>query len=262
MSLFERDAVLSDERPNEMVAEGVTIERRSLLRLSVATLAAAFAATACATPARRHAAAISASSGPAPVPAESLEIAELIAEMSPRAHELVHTGGKNEEAYLMAVGALLARLQLPSDEQLGRAMHEFYTNGQADPDTREIAIVAFNLEPGGGFDHHDHRDYNGVILGVEGEARIKNYDILGDELVPPPGQTFQIRQTRDDLILPGRFSSLGRTRENVHNLVAGPEGARVLDVFTFYEADAGSYFMDVDPQARDPERGIFDATWR
>lgn len=118
-----------------------------------------------------------------------------------------------------------------------------------------------DLKPGGGFKLHDHRDYNGIILGLSGELRIRNFDILGDVAVPPKGSTFQIREIRDDLILPGRFSMLGRRTENVHDLVAGPEGARVLDLFTFYAAGAQSYFRTVDAKARDTERRVYDASW-
>ena len=66
---------------------------------------------------------------------------------------------------------------------------------------------------------------------------------------------------RDDLILPGRFSTLGRTRENVHDLVAGPDGARVLDAFTYFKRGARSYFMQVDADPRDAEQRIYDASW-
>ena len=125
----------------------------------------------------------------------------------------------------------------------------------------EVAVLMFDLAPGKGFSHHDHRDYNGVIMGVRGEAHVTNFDILGDDPVPPRGETFQIRQTRDDLILPGRFSTLGTRRENVHELIAGPEGAVVLDVFTFLAPDARSFGMTVDPKPRDAARGIFDAAW-
>lgn len=54
---------------------------------------------------------------------------------------------------------------------------------------------------------------------------------------------------------------LGRRTENVHDLVAGPEGARVLDVFTFCAAGAQSYFLTVDAKARDTERRVYDASW-
>ena len=43
--------------------------------------------------------------------------------------------------------------------------------------------------------------------------------------------------------------------------IAGPGGATVLDVFTFMVDGARSYYMTVEPDPRDAERKIFDATW-
>ncbi len=254
MSWFGSDAVAIDTRVNETVAEGVTLERRSLLRLSAATLASAFALTACASsPTKRS------ERADEPLSDGALEIGELLSELRPDARRVVESGGRQEEAYLARVSELLARLHVPTQAELRAAMgpHPMSEGGAG----LEIWLAMFQLEAGKGFTHHDHRDYNGVILGVEGEARVKNFDILGDDLVPPDGQTFQIRQTRDDVILPGRFSSLGRTRENVHDLVAGPGGATVIDAFTYFTPEARSYFMDVDPVPRDADRRIYDAVW-
>jgi len=257
MSWFGNDEVAVDTRVNETVEEGVRIERRSLLRLSGATLASAFAMTACATsPVKRGA---RSDKSAEPLSAGALEIGELLSEMHPQAQRIIKSGGEREEAYLMRVSELLARLRIPTQAELRSAMRSFGESREGDG--LQIWIVMMSLEAGKGFSHHDHRDYNGVILGVEGEAQVKNFDILGDNLVPPAGETFQIRQTRDDLILPGRFSSLGCTRENVHSLIAGPEGATVVDAFTFFKPGARSYNMDVESEPRDAERRIYDAAW-
>lgn len=263
MSWFGDDAVLEDERPQETVADGVVLARRSLLRLSAATVAAGLA-TACSSPAQRVAPAASAppAAPGGPLTDGAIDVAEFLTEMHPRAQRLIASGGADEEAYLMAIGELMARLETPTVDQTRAAMRDHYERHGVTRDTpREIAVVMFEFEPGKGFAHHDHRDYNGVILGVAGEARVLNYDILGDTLVPPEGETFQIRQVRDDLILPGRFSTLGSTRENVHDVKAGPEGASVLDVFTYLKPGARSYGMDVDPEPRDAARRIYDASW-
>lgn len=270
MSWFQDDVVLVDERPRETVAEGVQLERRSLLRFSAATVAAGLVA-ACSAPGRRGASAAAsdrAVTGEA-VPAAagrgagaigaSLDITEFLDEMYPRAGRFASSGAQGEEAYLMAIAELMTRLEMPTREETRAAMRAF--RERVDKDSFGIAVVKFKLGPGKGFSHHDHRDYNGVILGVEGEAHVRNFDILGDNPVPPKGETFQIRQTRDDLILPGRFSTLATNRDNVHELVAGPEGATVLDVFTFTKPSSKSYFMDVEAEPRDAERKIYDAAW-
>ena len=262
MSWFKDDAVLVDERPGESVAEGVLQERRSLLRLSAATVAAGLA-TSCAARLPRVA-------EPLPEPAlapetpatdGTLDIAGFLAEMYPRAQRFVASGGQREEAYLMAVGELMARLRTPTSQQANAAMRDFGKSHADGGRSFEMWVVMFDLEPGKGFSHHDHRDYNGVILGVDGEAHVTNYDILGDTPVPPKGETFHIRQTRNDVILPGRFSTLATTRENVHELVAGPDGAVVLDVFTYLKPGAQSYFMNVEAEPLDAERRVYEASW-
>ncbi|MEM9382859.1 MAG: hypothetical protein AAGB93_23100, partial [Planctomycetota bacterium] len=244
MSWFESDAILVDERSRAAAAEGVVLERRCLLRLSAATIAAGLMASCAATGRGRGAGA----PDPSPVPPPTdgtLDIADFLTEMYPRAQRFIASGGQKEEAYLMAVGELMARLQTPTQDEVRSTMRAF-AEEQATDGPREIWVVMFHLDPGKGFSHHDHRDYNGMILGVDGSAHVTNYDILGDDPVPPAGETFQIRQTRDDVILPGRFSSLGSRRENVHELIAGPDGATVLDVFTYLEPGARSYFLDVE----------------
>lgn len=256
MSWFQTDAVLIDEQPRTTVAEGVVLERRSLLRFSAATVAAGLA-TACAVPGGRK----SAVAAPSPTGDSTLDIAEFLAEMYPRAKQYVASGGKQEESYLMAVGELMSRLQAPTSADARSAMKALLEQHGSEERRFEVLVLVFDFEGGQGFSHHDHRDYNGVIQGLEGEARVRNYDIVGDVLVPPKGETFQIRQTRDDLILPGRFSTLGTTRDNVHEVVAGPDGAKLLDAFTYLASDSRSYSMDVDPTPVDAERGIYEASW-
>ena len=92
MSWFQDDAVVLDERPHETVAEGVTLRRRGLLRLSAATVAAGLAA-ACSSPLRRGAARAAA-------PTEgALDVTAFLDEMMPRAK------GRVELAWMAAVAA-------------------------------------------------------------------------------------------------------------------------------------------------------------
>ena len=262
MSWFpDSDSRLSDDLPGTAVGEGVTLERRTVLRPSGAALLAALALPACSSPARRLGTAGAAAAGP---PSEELlSLGEVMAQADPLARRLVDEGMAREEVYLREVTALLTRMRPPTREELQAAWRESRARRDAESGFPgyTMAVMRFRLEPGKGFSYHDHRDYNGVIVGVDGEARIRNFEILGDSLVPPEGTTFRIRQTRDDLLLPGRYSTLGTRRDNVHDVVAGPDGATVLDAFTFFAKDARSYGMEVDEEPRDAERRIFDAAW-
>lgn len=261
MSWFGDDEILVNEEPKVAVADGVVMERRSLLRLSASTVAAGLLAACSAPGARGGGEATPLSPGTGPTGGDApMDMADFLAEMHPQAHRFIASGGEREEAYLMAVGQLMTRLQTPTPETVRSSMKAF-AQGQPEDRRRDIWVVMFRLDPGKGFSHHDHRDYNGMIMGVEGSAHVTNYDVLGDNPVPPKGETFQIQQTRDDLILPGRFSSLGARRENIHELIAGPEGAVVLDVFTYLKPGARSYYLDVEETPRDDQRRIYDAAW-
>ena len=111
MSWFQDDCILSDERPQEMVAEGVLLKRRSFFRLSAATVAAGLAAS-CATVAGGKGSGVALLDEPRSDGA--LDLAEFMAQMSPRAKEFIASGGQLEEAYLMGLGELMARLETPT----------------------------------------------------------------------------------------------------------------------------------------------------
>ena len=268
MSDFGRDQIVEDRLENTTVGEGVDITRRSVLRFSASSLAALGLLAGCTSAPTEEQLEVLPEAEPAPDP-EALateeglmEIEAFLDEFYPRARRIVQSGGEQEERYLMNTCALLTRLEIPDPLTLREHMMGLREkHGRGRRDYFEVAVYQFMLKPGKGFSHHDHRDYNGVILGVEGELQARNYDILGGDPVPPKGQTFQIRQTRDDLILPGGFSTLSRTRDNVHEVIAGPDGARVIDAFTYFVPGARSYSMDVDSTPRDAERKIYDAAW-
>jgi hypothetical protein len=161
----------------------------------------------------------------------------------------------------MTVAAAVSRLADPSAD-LRQSMREFVQKNKKPNERFPLSAVSMRLRPGGGFSHHDHLNYNGVIMGLEGEVRIRNFDIQGKGPSPEAGKTFQIRETCDDLILPGRFSTLGVHRDNIHELVAGKDGARVLDVFTFFAKGATSRYLDVEKKPRDADLRIYDAAWK
>ena len=76
------------------------------------------------------------------------------------------------------------------------------------------------------------------------------------------GREVILRETVDALLLPGRFSTLSSTRDNLHELVAGPEGARVLDIFTYLRKPAGSRYLDFVGEAPvDVARRLYRARW-
>ena len=259
---FAEDApcVVEDIEQNVEVADGVVVERRSVLWLSAAAVTSMLVG---AGSVRAQEPKQPDPTRPPATPKKNLKLSfeDFLKQLLPQARRLIDSKGEDEQSYLMTVAAAMSRLQDPN-APMRDAMREFSKNHRKQGERFPIGAMAMKLAAGGGFSHHDHLNYNGIIMGLEGEVRIRNYDFQGDPPASDSTDTFQIRETRDDLILPGRFSSLGQKRENIHDLVAGKDGARVLDVFTFYARNATSRYLNVEDKPRDAEARIYDATWK
>lgn len=229
---------MSEAGPVEM-DEGVLLERRSVLKASLGALALLSLSWP-----QRALAQEPATDDDAELAWDALTQAAL-----PLAERLVNARKPREEVYLARLAALVHRLRLPAD-------------GESLAVKRPLVVAQFKLEPGRGFPWHDHRDYNGLILCVSGEARVRSADILGGNPRPPKGRTFEIRETGDAQLTAGRVSGLTRTRENVHDVRgAGKDGARLLDVFTFFEAGGRSVSLNVEEKPRDAKKRIYEASF-
>lgn len=229
---------MAEDGPTE-VEDGVLLERRSLLKVSVGALALLSLNWP-----QRALAQEPATDDDADLAWEALAKAAL-----PLAEKLVRAKKPKEEVYLARLAALVHRLKVPADTESLQLK-------------RPLVVAQFKLEPGRGFPWHDHRDYNGLLLCVAGEARVRSADILGGNPRPPKGKTFEIRETGNVQLTAGRVASLTRTRENVHDVRgAGRDGARLLDFFTFFESDGRSVPLQVAEQPKDAAQRIYEATW-
>jgi predicted metal-dependent enzyme (double-stranded beta helix superfamily) len=187
-----------------------------------------------------------------------LSWADAIALLEPAAQALTSAAEPNELAYLHDQSSILARLKAVPDAQFGAHLPV------AAADTHKhlpLYIVQFRLAPGATLPFHDHRDYIGVLRCIEGEARVRSFNIVGDDKRPAKGTPFHIQESGDVLLKPGRSSVVARACDNVHHVVAGPAGARLLDVFTFFADSAHSVFMHVDEKPLDADKRIYGASW-
>lgn len=117
------------------------------------------------------------------------------------------------------------------------------------------------IEPGGSIPLHDHRDLFGAVVCVEGDVQIRSFDVVegGRE-----DATVTLRESVRCWLVPGRYSLLTRTRDNVHEFRAGPRGARILDLFVWLRDGAKSHELDWidDPAGDGLGRRRYRARWR
>jgi hypothetical protein len=88
--------------------------------------------------------------------ADGLTFAEFLREVFPLAEAQTRDGAHGEDTYLMAVANAITRLTDAGSgvrEAMRAFRREHTTSGARFP----IMATVMNLEPGGGFEHHDHR---------------------------------------------------------------------------------------------------------
>lgn len=231
------------------IARGVIVERRAFLFAGVAALlgAGSAGAPAAAPPAL------------AEPPPEALDLNEFVRTVQPWAERLVSADRPDEPAYLRAVMSLLPRLGLMPEPRFrpvrpGLAVHPVYR-------FRPLLVVQLRLEPGATIGLHDHPGCNGVLCGVEGQARVRTFDFEDAEAARRSGRTFRVRRTAELVLTAGRCSAVGRAKDPLHDLTAGPEGARLLDVFTLFHEHGRSADIALRDCPRPDDPTLFEAAW-
>jgi hypothetical protein len=242
------------EAPGTEVSPGVTIERRGLFKIG----GAAAAALLLGSPFLRGQDKVKKQVAKAGMGKISLD--EFIAAAEPLAKQLVDAAEPNEDAYLLHLASLLCRLDSPpAFEGRGGDRPVQMARNHRVP---HFAVMQIKMAEGSALPYHDHYEYNGVILGLEGSVKIRNFEMVGDEIRPGRDEEFEIKETISTDLTKGRISTLSRTRDNIHDLRGGEGGGRVLDIFTFFPESGGSKYMEVEEEPVDAERKVYRASWR
>ncbi|HJQ71483.1 MAG TPA: hypothetical protein VKA70_21070 [Blastocatellia bacterium] len=172
---------------------------------------------------------------------------------------------RGQDAYLHWLASMIARVQ---PHQIPRAKTGRF--GKLDPPVhfgisyrgKPFFIVEWRLEPDAYLPPHCHPNASVCTLGLEGEARIRNFEIVGQAPEFSSRQTFLVRETHNEVIASGRVNTLSSTRDNIHTFQAGKAGARGIDISSLHGADVGFSFLDIAEKAREKEGRVFEAAWK
>jgi hypothetical protein len=248
-----------DEEAGAELAPGVVIERRAILQIPIAAALAALLGDS------------KSLFGDAPDPATGTDRGSLtwdafIKTSVPLARELAKDASEaGQDDYLFRLAALAVRLQSAPDTKL-------FPFGGLDPKVefapsyrgRPFAIIQWRMYPHAVLPAHCHPQASVCTLGLEGEARLRHFEVKGDAPAFDSGssRSFQIRETRQQVIGPRRVSTLSAARDNIHYFEAGSSGARGIDITTMYGGTGNFSFLAFDPQKPlDKAAGIFEAAW-
>jgi hypothetical protein len=195
-----------------------------------------------------------------------LDWAAFLKQCEPVARELhKDSSAAGQDAYLLWVASNLARARA---SDIPRAKVGRF--GALEPAIRfgvsyrgkPFFIVEWQLEPGAFLPPHCHPNASVCTLGIEGEARIRNFEIHGDAPEFTSRKSFLVRETHNEIIAPGRINTLSAKRDNIHTFQAGKNGARGIDISTYHGPDVGFSFLELATTPREPERRIFEAAWK
>lgn len=246
-------AALGDE-----IAPGVTIERRHFVSSGVA----AVLLSAVSTRAGRVSTSKLASKNTSVQDSGRLTWEQFLAQGVPLAKRMLTAAPHDYDAYLYSLATLASRLsEVPPTKLFAfgglQPAVMFAPSYRGSP----FAIIQWRMEPNAILPAHNHPNYSVCTVGVEGQARLRNFEVVGEAPAFTSGKTFLIRETHSQVMSASRVATLSPVRDNIHRFEAGSEGARGIDITTLYGNDVGFSFIEMDGNPRDAKQGIFEASW-
>ena len=171
-----------------------------------------------------------------------------------------------QDHYLRSIAALAAGLHSvpipetfnPTDQGLTPESYRIGFNPGGDP----FRVLHWRLEPGAICRPHAHTYGNVVSLCLDGMARVRNFEVVGEPDYAFGG-TFQVRKTVDQMLTSGGVNLVSLHRNYIHGFVAGPDGARGLDITTPLKPrpDHGTPYLSVRDRPLDEFRQTYEASW-
>ena len=175
------------------------------------------------------------------------------------------SSAQGQDAYLNRVASFAVRLRAAPNTKL-------FAFGKLNPKVEfnlshkgfPFVVVQWRMHPRAILPAHCHPQTSVCTLGLEGETRLRNFEVHGKAPAFDSGssQAFLIRETHSQILTPRRTSTLSPTRDNIHYFEAGADGARGIDITTAYGGTGNFSFVAFDPdKPREAQQRIFEAAW-
>jgi len=185
---------------------------------------------------------------------------DFLKEAVPIARQLVaDTTIAGQDRYLLALAAIAVRLaDVPVPEMRENAGG---TAIGANPGGDPFNVLHWRMAPGSKINTHPHIYGNVVTLGLEGEVRIHNYEMVGTRDYDTK-ESFRVRRTVDQWLSPGGTNLVNLERNYMHGFTAGAKGARGLDITTIIREKRPSPTLEITSEPIDAAASIWTARWK
>lgn len=176
------------------------------------------------------------------------------------AKRMIEDPDRNEDEYLFHLASVVARVKEFPTVEFGapfKTMRSAMSYRSSD-----IAVIQWRMEPNTSYPAHNHPGYNGITVGIGGECRIRNFDIVGNAPAMKSRESFVVKETQDNILRPGVVTSvMSTTRDNIHALEAGRDGVTAVDIIAKVSRDSGFSFVNMAGKAKDPQERTYEANW-
>ncbi|MBL8767395.1 MAG: hypothetical protein JNL94_08530 [Planctomycetes bacterium] len=190
---------------------------------------------------------------------------EFVNEADPLTKSLLDFGSRaSEDRYLFALATLAVRLGGVAEPEMRRVNAEdqpgHWIGANDTPDDCPFVVLHWKLAPGGVVRPHPHAYGNVVTLGLEGEVRVANHETVEAPDYAERG-TFLVRRTVDQVLLPHAVNLVPLRHGFIHGFVAGPHGARGLDITTRVKDKLPNFTVDIAAEPTDARSALYEARW-
>jgi hypothetical protein len=264
-SLYGRIQDAAFEFSEAELSPGVVLERRVMLGGGLGLLSMLFSPCSQRTLGQERPA-----KADTQLDAERIELETLIANLRPEARRLIASEKPDEEKYIqLAISELTKVNKLETNRFMPSGKGGWETDFQAY--VPPVLLYQIRMSPNSVINLHDHRHHNGALSVREGSIRVRSFDIFqeGEDKkwdvaagkVPAMEEEFLIQEKGESLLKVGQAVGLTRTRDNIHQIEAGPDGCLMYDLFTNFKMNAQSFEIKWDGQYFDRAKKLCKVLW-
>jgi hypothetical protein len=193
--------------------------------------------------------------------AAALTFEEATKQIGDLAKPLIQDPNRNEEEYLHRIASIAMTMREFPPAEFGEPFRKVIRSAMSYRGSG-IAVIQWSMEPNTIYQAHNHPGYSGLTIGIRGDGRIHNFDYVGKAPEYGAKGSFQVRETQDMVLREGNVTSImSTTRDNIHELHAGPKGIHAADIITRIGPDQMFSFLDIGAKPIDAQQRVYEASW-
>lgn len=201
---------------------------------------------------------------------ESLQLETLISGLRPASRRLINSAMPDEESYIqLAIKELEKVTRLDTNRFVPSHKPGWEMDIQAF--VPPLLLYQIRMSPNSVIELHDHRHHNGALSIREGSVRVRSFDLYQEPekerwdvvagKVPEMSEEFLIQEKDESRLKQGQSIGLTRTRDNIHQIEAGPDGCLMYDLFTNFKMNAQSFEIKWDGKYFDTKKKLCKVVW-